>query len=382
MIPHTLASFEVLVEGKSDGSLAVLKITPTDAEPIHAVAVPQDWCSYTGPTWVYIIEASDGFTLIDAGSALAAEHLSHAFGAIGIDRTFVKRVIITHGHSDHDGGALELAQNWGVDVWAHALWDKLRFYDRAVGGGQSHRLVQQALDNDGAGFDPVDKESLEIEFVQRRQRYRDLRRDVNVARLIDDGDTESGLTFYHTPGHAPDELTIAMRDVLFAGDHILPEISPHPTLKTSFPSTLRSTLPMRYRVEKDLYGLDVYLKSLMMIAAMGDEALVLPAHRLLNRGRLNIITSSRAREIADHHRERLHRILELLGANTWSLSDLTQSLFAHRSLQGVYQPALSETMAHVELLISSGDVALDPDGRFTWAGSQRYLDVLSKVQRS
>jgi glyoxylase-like metal-dependent hydrolase (beta-lactamase superfamily II) len=198
-----------------------------------------------------------------------------------------------------------------------------------------------------------------------------------VAKLVEHGEQAAGFTFYHTPGHAPDELTIQKGGVLFAGDHILPEITPHPTIKSSVPDTVRNNLPEWHRDEDKLYGLDVYLRSLMLIGGMGEETLVMPAHRLINRGKLNVLTAARAREIADHHIERVEVILEIMGTSSWSLGDLTKKLFAHRRLNNVYEAALHETMAHVELLIRCGDVLNTPENRFVGTGTQNYLDFLS-----
>jgi hypothetical protein len=146
-------------------------------------------------------------------------------------------------------------------------------------------------------------------------------------------------------------------------------------MKSTFPPELRAAVTVTHRDEDDLYGLDVYLRSLLMIAAMGDQSLVLPAHRLLNRSKLNVITAARAQVIVDHHAERLERILVLLGNTSWSLAEITQQLFAHRSLAGAYVPALSETMAHIELLVRSGDILHDHEDRFARTGSQHYLPL-------
>ena len=79
------AKVQSLRDGAQDGSGAVLRITPVDGPAFHAIAVPQDWFSYTGPTWVYVIEAEDGLTLIDAGSSLVIEHVETAFRMISLD---------------------------------------------------------------------------------------------------------------------------------------------------------------------------------------------------------------------------------------------------------------------------------------------------------
>ena len=72
-------------------------------------------------------------------------------------------------------------------------------------------------------------------------------------------------------------------------------------------------------------------------------------------------------------------ILEIMGSSSWSLGDLTKKLFAHRRLHNVYEAALHETMAHVELLVRHQDVVQTPENRFVGTGTQHYLGVLSSA---
>ena len=55
------------------------------------------------------------------------------------------------------------------------------------------------------------------------------------ANYIHDLDEIDDLTFLHTPGHAIDEICIASDGAIFTGDHVLPQISPHPTHKQPYP---------------------------------------------------------------------------------------------------------------------------------------------------
>ena len=368
---------DVVREGETDGSGTVLTVAPTDGPAFHAVAVPQDWYSYTGPTWIYVVEGEDGLTLIDAGSGLVVERLSEALPLIGVDPPAVARVVISHGHPDHDSGALLLAREWEIEVWAHVLWDSLKYHDRTELFGDGWERLREAVEDDLATEEPLAQRSISERRRQRQERQSSLRRQVDVARLIEHGDSAAGFMFYHTPGHAPDELTIERGTVLFAGDHILPEITPHPTIKTRLPQAVRDRFPQRYRNEDRLFGLDVYLRSLRMIGDMPEGTVVMPAHRLVNRGRLNVLTVARAREIADHHAERLEFILDSMGTSTWALSDLTKALFKGRPLQNVYEAALHETMAHIEFLVGSGDIIETPEHRFIGSGSQHYLLLLA-----
>jgi hypothetical protein len=105
----------------------------------------------------------------------------------------------------------------------------------------------------------------------------------------------------------------------------------------------------------------------------------MPAHRLVDKGKLHVLTVSRAKEIADHHLDRLQFILEEMGDRAWTLGELTKALFKHRRLQNVYEAALHETMAHIELLLESGDIAETPEERFVALGTERYLAGVKQV---
>ena len=87
---------------------------------------------------------------------------------------------------------------------------------------------------------------------------------------------------------------------------------------------------------------------------------MLPAHRLFNRGRFNLQTVGRAGEVIQHHARRLGRIVARVGPRPASLEELTRGIFEHRKLiGGNLFAALSEVVAHIELLESVGDVEVD-----------------------
>ena len=94
----------VLREGDPEGNRMVLKLESRNGMEIHAIAVPQDNGSRTGPTWCYLFE-NDGLTLIDAGATGSYASLADGIKASGFNVPDIERVIITHGHQDHDGAA-------------------------------------------------------------------------------------------------------------------------------------------------------------------------------------------------------------------------------------------------------------------------------------
>src|SRR5256885_7171007 len=58
-------------------------------------------------------------TLIDAGLPNSVRAIDRAIIALGRSPTEVRRVVCTHGHFDHAGGAAELARRDGVEVLIH-----------------------------------------------------------------------------------------------------------------------------------------------------------------------------------------------------------------------------------------------------------------------
>lgn len=54
---------------------------------------------------VVAVRGADGWTLVDAGVPATAQRLVEMLGSLGIGRGDVERIVLTHGHADHAGGA-------------------------------------------------------------------------------------------------------------------------------------------------------------------------------------------------------------------------------------------------------------------------------------
>ena len=122
----------------------------------------------------------------------------------------------------------------------------------------------------------------------------------------------------------------------------------------------------------------MYLKSLQRISDTNHEITVLPAHRLYNRNKLNLLTVSRASEIVEHHLTRLDRILNRIGTEPKYLEEITRGIFSKRKLIGgnLYM-ALSEVVSHIELLEDLGDLHVGSDCSLRWLGTRNYREFLS-----
>jgi glyoxylase-like metal-dependent hydrolase (beta-lactamase superfamily II) len=69
----------------------------------------------------YLWDDGGELTLVDAGAAGAGPALADAVRALGHHPREVSRVVLTHFHEDHAGGAGEFAALSGAEVWAHRL---------------------------------------------------------------------------------------------------------------------------------------------------------------------------------------------------------------------------------------------------------------------
>ena len=371
---HRFKELLVLREAAENGDGTVLQITTNGGTVIHAISVAREGFSYTGPTWTYLFE-SDGITLIDAGEAGSHSRLEDGLKVAGFSPKDIDRVIITHGHEDHDGAVAELVDKAGVEVWAHEIYAHLQAYDPRSISRRAISPIQKEMwrvAEVNGSFPPTSPQR--DEYVKRRQTLR-------IDHPIKANETVGRLEILHTPGHSPDELCMKLDEVVFTGDHVLPEISPHPTMKVEFPPDIKAGLPDNYKNADNWYGLARYLQSLKMIVDLGSQWELLPAHRYYNRGHFNFINTERAATILDHHGQRLTDILEKVGGEAVNLENLTRGIFAHRELLSDNLLAgLSEVVAHIEILEDLGDLEVAEDGIISATGQSNHLLFLSELQ--
>ena len=359
---------EIIKSGDESGNKMVVKYRFPDGSSVYGIGVPQAWETALGPTWSYVVEA-DVLTLIDTGCNGSIQYLEEGLEWIGYPITAVGRVLVTHGHMDHDGSCFHVVAKSGAELWAHEVYGALVGLNRWE---VEKELRQSLIGLSSPSDDPED----------RIVRYEELRHGLTVTKAVADGVTSDGFTFFYTPGHSPDELCILLGGVLFSGDHILPQITPHPSVGLTYQG-FRESLPDGYRQRNRCYGLKAYLRSLKKVSTLGDDVAVLPAHRAFHRGRFNSIGLERAPQIIEHHRSRCHDILDILKQQSLSLKDITTKHFSSQQLgEGNFYSAFTEALSHVELLEEAGDVSLtgDRSSLVTWNGTEdfsRFIDELT-----
>lgn len=150
------------------------------------------------PSRVYLIEDGD-LTLIDAGMPWSAKPVFRYIERIGRRPSEISRILMTHSHPDHAGGASRIRSVSGAQVAAHR-------HDT-----RRHRSGGRSLDRMGA----LNAANAPLPFLRRTP----------VERLIDEGDiipVAGGVRVIHTPGHTPGSVCFLLQEksLLFSGDTI------------------------------------------------------------------------------------------------------------------------------------------------------------------
>jgi glyoxylase-like metal-dependent hydrolase (beta-lactamase superfamily II) len=166
----------------------------------------------------HAILEGDEVTLIDSGHASSPPGIDRALGAMGLDPERIRRIVCTHGHPDHAGGARTFADR-GVEVLIHPLdAANLDVTYRDAARHPSRGRIFAAMTPPLGSFTPI---------VDR-----------DVLPLL------GGLEVVHTPGHTPGSVCLySRRDrLLFVGDTLQRRFG-----RVSFASGLYSDDPAQAR---------------------------------------------------------------------------------------------------------------------------------------
>jgi glyoxylase-like metal-dependent hydrolase (beta-lactamase superfamily II) len=274
--------------------------------------------------WI-LIDTGSGFGLSNAhleqGITEASESVGKKIGFQDLDF-----ILITHGHIDHMGGLQFLRERTGARLGVHEL-------DRRILTNYEERLsiigrrLGDYLIESGA---PDEQRE---EYLAMYRMTKGLFRSVEVDFTFEEAGMQVGpFSLLHVPGHSAGHVVIRLEDVLFSGDHILNDTSPHQAPERLSLST----------------GLDHYLHSLHDLEIWADDVrLTLGGHKAPIHN-----LKERINQIRSMHISRLDTVKNML-ETPHTVYEVSKILFG--DAKGYHQLlAVEEAGAHVEYLYQRG----------------------------
>jgi len=292
---------------------------------------------------VYAITDPGGVDLIDAGIALvpARERLAAGLRQIGYELGDIRNFFVTHIHIDHYSLAIELRRTFRtvVSLGEQELANLLATREM-VNGSRTRFFGAEGLRRLGA------MDLLKQLAEQNRQPPAITDWEDPDRWLADGTDLDlrtRTLRAIHTPGHTRGHVVFhdAAAKIMFAGDHVLPHITPS----------------IGFEAAGNRSALSDYLSSLARTLALPDARL-LPAH-----GPVTGSTHERVNELLAHHDLRLAETFIAVQAGQATPYEAAQAIkwtrrhqaFGDLDLFSQLQ-AVNETAAHLEVLVARGQV--------------------------
>ncbi len=320
---------------------------------------------------VYALADDGGVDLIDGGIALvqAREELAKQLRQIGYELGDIRNFFVTHIHVDHYTLAVELRRSLRAGLAGSSRRDALR---SVVALGEGERANLLAIRDLISGS--RDRFAADLRRLGAMELAAPLAAQ-NAARggpgpepgiwaddpdrwLADGADLDlrsRTLHAVHTPGHTRGHLVFhdAAARILFAGDHVLPHITPS----------------IGFEPAAGRRALHDYLGSLRRTLALPDARL-LPAH-----GPVGPSTHARVAELIAHHDDRLEQTMLAVRAGNATAYEAARAItwtrrhraFGDLDLMSQFL-AVNETAAHLEVLTIRGRLTRETSAD----GADRY----------
>ena len=314
---------------------------------IHRLEVPTPFS--VGAVNAYLIE-DDPLTLVDTGpnSGTSLDQVERGLAGLGHRVEDLELIAVTHQHMDHLGlvdvlsrrsgaevAALDALAPWAAD-WAASMEAEDAYADAVMARYGVPADVRAVLRGMTASF-------------------RGWGAPMHVTVPLTDGVTitlrDRELSVHHRPGHSPSDIVLHDRrsGVLFAGDHLLPEIASNPLISRPLGGATDAS-----QRESALLA---YAASLQLSRAM-EVDMVLPGHGAPFTDHRQLIDQR-----LETWRRRAARLHGILAEGPRTAYELAQATWGNIAVRQAYL-MLSSIIGQADLLLADGLVqeAVRDDG--------------------
>jgi glyoxylase-like metal-dependent hydrolase (beta-lactamase superfamily II) len=290
----------------------------------------------------YLVKTDEGSLLVDTGwnTEEAFNSLEKQILDAGSSWADLRYIVITHVHPDHYGLAGRLAKLTSAELIIHAIERSFldrRYvkYDSLVVEMDEWLRMNGAPDSIRSSMSSAGLAVLGLVTVSIPNRI------VRGGERLNLGGLDFEILW--TPGHSAGHICLyeQNRRILISGDHILPRITSNISMHTQSVGN----------------PLADYLNSLDHLAHLPVDW-VLPAH-----GEPFRDLPGRIGEIISHYQGRLQEILNVLAKGEHTAFQVTETIrwstgkLAFSDLPPIHKRmAMTETLAHLELLYARGEV--------------------------
>jgi glyoxylase-like metal-dependent hydrolase (beta-lactamase superfamily II) len=328
---------------------------------VHRIPIPIPFVEAGGPVNVYAIEEEGGgIALFDAGfgTAQGQAELEEGLAARGFSFRDVRRILVSHGHTDHFGNAraIQAAQLFGSgpvpkgssDAPAPRIFVHPRDAEKLSGADQSPEQRARVLAHLawlGCGDELLsdvrdfwDGTTDHAQSVERLEPFEEGMR-LSFARMT--------ATVLHLPGHTPGLCCLweAEQGLLFSSDHLLENVSPNPFID------------LEGRERPVHRALAEYLRSISRVRSL-PVTTVLPGHGPPFGEHAALID-----RLLGFYDKRQARLLELLREQGPSTPAALSPLLFPRAKRSQQFLVLCELFGNLEVLEDQGLAARRDEGR-------------------
>jgi glyoxylase-like metal-dependent hydrolase (beta-lactamase superfamily II) len=298
--------------------------------------------------YVYLVLVGEYKVLIDTGSNFheSNQNLEDGFIRVGeligesIAFEDLTHVFITHGHIDHFAGLAYVRPRSQAKVGIHELdlRNLANYEERLI---VTSKRLTMFLTESGVSQERIAK-ILDM-YMMPKALFKSVEVDFTYESV---GMKVGPFSFLHTPGHCAGAVVIRLHDILFTGDHILNDITPHQS-------------PERLTLNT---GLGTYLESLAKTKLVSNGAVMALGSHKAPIQNVNL----RIDEIMVAHKERLAQILNIIDQPK-TILEISKILFGKTEGYNVLL-AIEETGAHIEYLYQRGFLAINNLGDIQKSG--------------